>query len=1242
MSGSNQPPNACTSSQPQKPSSLFAWFRPVPPPASSPSERPNTTPVPSGASSSSTGSRSQSVQSEGTTKSNSKTKGSRPGRVAQPGAGLAALKRMATAPAALPAQAPLPFPISHSNSNSRLEPTPSTSSDPLAAPVRDTRASQDTPKRVQKAQESSPTPRGLGRTVSSPSQRLPTTRRTPLAANNQSTASSSTPTRERIEDSDPESAQQRLAKIESLTRQTLDSQSTSRRADTPPASSDEGEIVVSSRASSSAASSRSSSTRKKKLLRASATPSSARKTSTTARKPSATPSKPPPRSVSKTPSIARPSPTPPTRSSARIRSRSQSVEAGQPQQIPRLSFTTATSVAHQSTTEESTDSQSLRPRSTAESIISTPRKRVTVTRSDPSPRLELPGGGGGGPSTPNRRFQRDPSGSPLSELAPSPVKPSTSTSTSTTPKPKATTQKTRVKSETWKRHAFELVVEVPASKWRRGMRAGSMRRERETATSEYTDRPSEVDEMQIDGSQRSGDEATDEGERKRRSRPSRTITKPNQPERARRTKPRIQDPESESESSSSSEEEEEKKKSTTKEEPEEEEEEDVMAALARARARVASGKTLLVTSPEVSTSSTAPTTASPAFTTQHKDDTAIRRTKRVSHQTDRYSPTVVVASSSRGGGGTVAPLFDAKGKGKAKSDADFERMMRELQAKEKKGGRGSVWYENEMRLADKSDDDLDASSGESGDDLPDLRLDHTKHLDTLAQGIAGAVSEDDLLSPDKLAHKRRAKEVASILGDEEKKKAKAGLAGETSEERQARTIWKDSHRYEVLNVDEMKGEGWIGEIAKAIKDGLKVSQSFPSSILLCSRIQSNESVSSEDRKLVLSWLISLICHPDSPLALVEKLLNLFHRLVQLASHSQPSPTTPLFDAAELVQQLVLLGADPNKLLDTADSVEDEKKETEDDSDDDDDLMDLDALKLRSTPPPRRRQTKALTTDARATAGARWCRVIQILSSTPSVLETSAIGQLAQICVKLALDPTSAVLRGPLERTLVSLLHSPLAQNDDTRHEIFRRLALLYRSSRPRTQVEVLQAIPHQSSSDKLIRKWLAWAFLADEEPFSKITSLTQSLLPLLLDLVRTPPPSSAFNPPANLTDSSNDIKLFQQATLLLLSFTDLDDQLNVGDEKTKGQAQDLVESIMGAVKKIDGKLLADARRGLLVERLQAKNLLTSITNSLDYQLRRSRNQGAKFDLVEEIVDPVDGEGEGEKERDAHKDKKVRI
>jgi len=61
-----------------------------------------------------------------------------------------------------------------------------------------------------------------------------------------------------------------------------------------------------------------------------------------------------------------------------------------------------------------------------------------------------------------------------------------------------------------------------------------------------------------------------------------------------------------------------------------------------------------------------------------------------------------------------------------------------------------------------------------------------------------------------------------------------------------------------------------------------------------------------------------------------------------------------------------------------------------------------------------------------------------------------------------------------------------------------------------------------------------------------------------------------LNPPPNSTDSSNDIKLFQEATLLTIAFTSLDHQLNTAEDKDN--SQDLLDKIKFAIKKIDGKL----------------------------------------------------------------------
>jgi hypothetical protein len=115
--------------------------------------------------------------------------------------------------------------------------------------------------------------------------------------------------------------------------------------------------------------------------------------------------------------------------------------------------------------------------------------------------------------------------------------------------------------------------------------------------------------------------------------------------------------------------------------------------------------------------------------------------------------------------------------------------------------------------------------------------------------------------------------------------------------------------------------------------------------------------------------------------LAEKLLNLFRRVVQLASRSTYSATTtPFLDQEQVVQQLVLLGGEPKKLVENAETTE-EPKSDDDDDDDDDSLMELELLGPRART-PLSRPTKPLTVEARNSAVERWCRLVQIAASSP--------------------------------------------------------------------------------------------------------------------------------------------------------------------------------------------------------------------------------------------------------------------
>lgn len=125
-----------------------------------------------------------------------------------------------------------------------------------------------------------------------------------------------------------------------------------------------------------------------------------------------------------------------------------------------------------------------------------------------------------------------------------------------------------------------------------------------------------------------------------------------------------------------------------------------------------------------------------------------------------------------------------------------------------------------------------------------------------------------------------------------------------------------------------------------------------------------------------------MCHPATPSALADKLLNLLRRLLQLVSRSQPLSTTPMFDGDALIQHLVNLGGVPTGAVGKETEVVVPKRDDveEDDDDDDDELMELDAINTRPTPPPRP-QTKLLTSDARVSAVDRWCKTLQILPAT---------------------------------------------------------------------------------------------------------------------------------------------------------------------------------------------------------------------------------------------------------------------
>ncbi|GAA5910002.1 hypothetical protein JCM5296_004377 [Sporobolomyces johnsonii] len=555
-------------------------------------------------------------------------------------------------------------------------------------------------------------------------------------------------------------------------------------------------------------------------------------------------------------------------------------------------------------------------------------------------------------------------------------------------------------------------------------------------------------------------------------------------------------------------------------------------------------------------------------------------------------------------------------KGKAKEGArpeqegkhSFDRLMRERKAQEKRG-RGSGCAADPLEHRAWLQDDLDNSShsSEDDDDLPSTLSLGTSSatLNTLAAGLTGlpsALDDDDLPSPDKLAGKKRAREMANLLGDEARNRTEGGMAGETEREREARTVWGGGmNGIKELTGEKWVGKGWPGRIAEAMRDGLQNPSRFPSPVTLFSPLDPDGLGSRKDHRVVSGWLLSFICHPSTPSTLATRADNLLYRIAVHTACNASSPlSSPLVRSVHLVRQLVKLGAQ--------------------------------AEKLEGSKPPKQSdgieaEAKGgnLSVAARKECIGRWCRVVQALSQTkPRLLSDEDVVKVVVVCVQLALDPTSAVLRGSqrsLKKVVQVLLDSIPCEDHATRHRIFQRLVTLYRPSRPRVQVEVLRTLPHQSLPNKLLRKWVDWGFMATNPELQAVisdpTAFSTSLLPRLLALLHAPPPSSTFNGPKSSTDASNDVKLFEQATLLTMALTDIDAEITPHEGAGNVDARKTLDNIITCIGHIQSRYRADACKSLAVEHLKAKNMLTLLGNLLEYQLRRARGLKNTVDFADE-------------------------
>ncbi|GAA6006455.1 uncharacterized protein JCM10292_003782 [Rhodotorula paludigena] len=835
----------------------------------------------------------------------------------------------------------------------------------------------------------------------------------------------------------------------------------------------------------------------------------------------------------------------------------------------------------------------------------------------------------GGPS-----YVRDPSGSPLSSLAPTPQKPRSRASTlwtdDRTPGTVGPDGRTVV-------HRFELVLPVwsgpargapsPKQVVRRRPRfgksgAGEVRRAREAPTSEWDAFMAEEGEGESSDDSDSGD-----GDQRAGT--------PSPAKRARRRAPA-----SSSESSSGA--------SSSSESELDSDAEELRAMLARAKAKREAGEAA------ASTAETSPFAAAPgaagsaagapkklaAEEDEEEDELAplgsARRSTRVKHATQHYNPSGKRSTSSatpvHNDAGSSAPkrrsaAKDALGLLKAApgargSDLTFDKILREKQARERKG-HGRDWYDRmkaQLGLdsdAEDGDEDLDARSDTSDtSDLADpSSLSKPLSASRVALALAAAGdSDDDLPAPGSVAAKgasKQAKAVERVLQEEhDAARKRRDAEGETREERKERTVWSEKEVWVArLDVTAWTGEGWKGRVARALKDGLADASTFPSPITLLSRLSRPDPSSVEDYCAVSQWLLSAICHPSTPSGLADRLIALVHRTALHASRSTSAPS-PL-SADQLVTALVRLGASPTLLnKGVGPGANGDASES--------DVMDFDGDIQSGS---EGSDVVVVGREDRHELVARWCKVVQALGGVSLLLTEHDAAQLVVVCIRLSLDPHSSTSRSAFEWTLRVLLGA-LSGIPHALKAVFCELVQHYRSSRSRLQLAVLQTLPHDSPANKDLRRWLAWSFLAApaavDDALANPPNFSDSTLSPLLTLLNSPHSTSAFRLLSN-SDSdpspAKDVELAYQTRLLVLALSSLDDPLIAHSSRIESRAT--LESLIDRLQRLDARIRADVRKGLMVERLVAKNLLTALAHSLTYQLRTARGQKGGFGLSEE-------------------------
>lgn len=432
-------------------------------------------------------------------------------------------------------------------------------------------------------------------------------------------------------------------------------------------------------------------------------------------------------------------------------------------------------------------------------------------------------------------FVRSPSGSPLSSLAPTPVRQDSAPENH----PQASPSRSHVPIK--RMSSFEIIIDLPRSasmskkpkldRGGSGAMANAARPKSPASAIPKTAKKDGKDRSEWDAlmdADSDADEADGEASEAENS-PSPVKTRKAESAGPKRASRAAASRSSEADSSS--------------------DEDELATFLSRARARREAGETLAPTSATSPAAATVPTTVSPP-----SPGTSMRRSGRARRETDHYTPggsSKPAAASSRpaanGGRKALPSLFVGQQELRDGRDT-FNKMMR-ARKKEQETGHTTEWYDKWKRVLQGDAEGMvcrfswhvgtegvlltSLCAGQSDDDEDQTREGVSHEVSALAQvqpgdaaGLAAVFAEgsDDELEPPKAiqaAAKTKA-EAAGKLIDEERAREVAQLDGgvEALIERQERTVWQSAQprirSLETLSAT-MEGEGWLGRMASLLK-----------------------------------------------------------------------------------------------------------------------------------------------------------------------------------------------------------------------------------------------------------------------------------------------------------------------------------------------------------------------------------------------------------------------------------------